>query len=321
MKDQPADPDTLVELCRAALRGEAEALSRFADGVGDEMSRAVRLLGGARAPIVVAGVGKSGHVARKIASTLSSIGRPALFLHAAEASHGDLGLVARDTVALILSNSGETTELSDLLFYCGEHRIPTIAITGNAGSTLGRSADVTIAYGPVEEVCLIGLAPTTTTTLQIAIGDALAVGLTRLLGTMPEDFRRYHPGGKLGSRLSTVATVMHTGDALPVVTPETPMNEVVIEMTRKSLGVAIVSSAGRVDGIITEGDLRRHLDQLWTLRAKDVATENPICAAPDMLIHDAVELMTGRAITSVVVADGARKLLGLVHVHDCLRLL
>jgi arabinose-5-phosphate isomerase len=320
MKDQPSARDDLLDLCREAIRGEAAALARFADGMGAEMAEAVRLLGAATAPIVVAGVGKSGHVARKIASTFSSIGRPALFLHAAEASHGDLGLVAKDTVALILSNSGETPELSDLMHYCEAHGIPTVAVTAHAESTLGRRARVTIAYGPVEEVCLIGLAPTTTTTLQIAIGDALAVGLTRLLGTMPDDFRRYHPGGKLGARLSRVASVMHTGDTLPVVAPDAPMNEVVFEMTRKSLGVAIVSEAGEVGGIITEGDIRRHLESLWDLRARDVATPRPVTVSPDLLVHEAVELMNARAITSLIVAESGR-LAGLVHIHDCLRLL
>lgn len=320
MKDQPADPADLLDLCRDAIRGEAEALSAFAEAAGPELADAVRLLGSATAPIVVSGVGKSGHVARKVASTFSSIGCPALFLHAAEASHGDLGLVARGAVALILSNSGETPELSDLLHYCEAHGIPSVAITAAADSTLGRQAHVTIAYGPVREVCLIGLAPTTSTTLQMAIGDALAVGLTRLLGTLPEDFRRYHPGGKLGARLARISSIMHIGDALPVVAPGAPMNEVVFEMSRKSLGVAIVSTGGDIGGIITEGDLRRNLDRLWTLRAGDVATPHPVTVPPDMLVHDAVELMNARAITSLIVAE-ADRLTGLVHIHDCLRLL
>ena len=320
MKDQPTAPADLLDLCRDAVRGEAAALARFADGMGEEVAEAVSLLGTATAPIIVAGVGKSGHVARKIASTFSSIGCPALFLHAAEASHGDLGLVAKGTVALILSNSGETPELSDLLYFCEGHGIPTIALTARAESTLARRARVTITYGPVEEVCLIGLAPTTTTTLQMAIGDALAVGLTRLKGTMPDDFRRYHPGGKLGARLSRVSSVMNIGDALPVVTPDAPMNEVVFEMTRKSLGVAIVSTVGEIGGIITEGDIRRHLERLWDLRARDVATPRPVTVAPEMLVHEAVELMNARAITSLIVEDDGR-LAGLVHIHDCLRLL
>ena len=320
MKDQPADPADLLDLCRDAIRGEAEALSRFAESAGPELAAAVRLLGAATAPIVVSGVGKSGHVARKVASTFSSIGCPALFVHAAEASHGDLGLVAPGTVALVLSNSGETPELSDLMYYCEAHDIPTVAITADAASTLGRRARVTIAYGPVTEVCLIGLAPTTSTTLQMAIGDALAVGLTRLLGTMPDDFRRYHPGGRLGARLARVASVMRTGEALPLVGPDAPMNEVVFEMTRKSLGLAIVSEGGDIGGIITEGDIRRHLDRLWDLRARDVATPRPVTVPADMLVHEAVELMNARSITSLIVAEEGR-LAGLVHIHDCLRLL
>ena len=320
MKDQPADPADLIERCRTAIHGEAGALLRFADGMGVEMTAALDLLGAATAPVAVAGIGKSGHVARKIASTFSSIGCPALFLHAAEASHGDLGLVSRGTVALVLSNSGETPELSDLMHYCEAHGVPTVAVTARADSTLGRRASATIAYGQVEEVCLIGLAPTTSTILQMAIGDALAVGLTHLLGTMPDDFRRYHPGGKLGSRLSRVSSVMHVGEALPVVPPDAPMNEVVVEMTRKALGVALLSTDGDIGGIISEGDLRRHLDRLWDLRARDVATPRPVCIAPDTLVYDAVELMNARAITSLVVEQGGQ-LAGLVHIHDCLKLL
>ncbi len=179
---------------------------------------------------------------------------------------------------------------------------------------------MTISYGAVEEVCLIGLAPTTSTTLQMAIGDALAVGLTRLLGTMPDDFRKYHPGGKLGARLARVSSVMQVGENLPLIHPDAPMNEVVYEMTRKSLGVAIVSTDGDIGGIITEGDLRRHLERLWGLRARDVATANPVTVAPDLLVFDAVELMNARSITSLIVEDAGR-LAGLVHIHDCLRML
>ena len=312
--------DDLLGLCRTAIADEAAALARFAEGMGDEFARAVTLLRSASQPVVVSGVGKSGHVARKIASTLSSIGKPALFVHAAEASHGDLGLVAPGSVALILSNSGETPELSDLIHYCDAHGIPIIAITGRAESTLARRARVTISYGSVREVCLIGLAPTTSTTLQIAIGDALAVGLTRLMGTVPDDFRRYHPGGKLGARLMRVEAVMHTGDDLPLVAPDTPMNEVVVEMTRKALGVAIISQDGEIGGIITEGDLRRNLEGLWQARARDVGTLDPVGVGPDMLVHEAMDLMTARGITSLVVAEDGR-LKGLVHIHDCLRLL
>ncbi|MBM9593606.1 KpsF/GutQ family sugar-phosphate isomerase [Rhodobacteraceae bacterium MCCB 386] len=320
MKDDTARADDLVALCRAAVEGEAAALTAYAAEMGPEVAEALALLSAATAPVVVSGVGKSGHVARKIASTFSSIGKPALFVHAAEASHGDLGLIAPGSVVLILSNSGETPELSDLMHYCEAHDVPTVALTARPDSTLGRKARVTLAYGPVTEVCLIGLAPTTSTTLQMAVGDALAVGLTRIMGTVPDDFRRYHPGGKLGARLTRVAAVMHTGDGLPLVAPDTPMAEVVVEMSRKSLGVAILSEAGEVGGIITEGDLRRNLDRLWDARARDVATPRPVTVGPDMLVHEAVDLMTARAITSLIVAEDGR-LAGLVHVHDCLRLL
>ena len=318
MKDTPTPRDDLVRLCRTAIADEAAALGRFAETLGPEIAEALELMHAATRPLIVSGVGKSGHVARKMASTFSSIGKPALFVHAAEASHGDLGLVAPGAVAVILSNSGETPELSDLIHYCDVHGIPIVALTARTDSTLSRKAQVTIAYGQVREVCLIGLAPTTSTTLQMAIGDALAVGLTRLMGTVPDDFRRYHPGGKLGARLTRVGAIMHTGDGLPVVQPQTAMGEVVIEMTRKSLGVAIISEAGEIGGIVTEGDLRRGLDRLWNAQARDIGTLDPIVVGPEMFVYEAVELMTSRAITSLVVGQDER-LLGLIHVHDCLR--
>ncbi len=259
-------------------------------------------------------------MARKIASTFSSVGKPALYVHAAEASHGDLGLVATGSAVLILSNSGETPELSDLIHFCQIHGVPIVAITARAESTLGRAATVALGYGAVTEVCLIGLAPTTSTIVQMAIGDALAVGLTRMMGTVPDDFRRYHPGGRLGARIARVERIMRTGDALPLVPPDMPMAEVVVEMSRKALGVAIISADGeRINGIITDGDMRRSVDRLWSSRARDIGSRQPVTVAPETLVADALALMTEKGITSCLVARDGR-LAGLVHVHDCLRL-
>jgi arabinose-5-phosphate isomerase len=317
---KPADDD-LVALCRNAMLAEAEALRITADRVADDLAAALAVMQRVSGPIVVAGVGKSGHVARKIASTFSSIGRAAVFVHAAEASHGDMGIIRPDSAVLLLSNSGETGELSDMIHFCRQHSLPVIALTASATSTLGRAAEVTIAYGPVEEVCLIGLAPTTSTTVAMAIGDALAVGLTRMLGTHPEDFRRFHPGGKLGARLTQVSDIMHKGVALPRVRGTAPMAEVVVEMSTKSLGVAILTDAeDRILGIITDGDMRRRIDNLWDTLAEGVASKSPITIPPTTTADDAMLLMTDRKITSVLVADDGGHLLGLVHIHDCLRL-
>ncbi|MBT8457539.1 MAG: KpsF/GutQ family sugar-phosphate isomerase [Rhodobacteraceae bacterium] len=316
--DTMTDTD-LTEVCRRALIDEAAAITGFASASGDDMARAARLIHGSTGPLIVAGIGKSGHIAGKIASTFRSIGKSAIFLHAAEASHGDLGLVARDSVVLILSNSGETTELSDLMHYCRVHENPVIALTSSTDTTLARTADITIAYGRVTEVCPNGLAPTTSTTLSLAIGDALSVGVTHLLGTAAEDFRRYHPGGKLGAMLLSVRDLMHTGDALPIVAPEAEMSETVVVMSEKSLGVAIVTDGPKVAGIITDGDMRRHAKDLWTSRAGDIATPDPISVLPETRAVDALQLMTDRKITACLVCNEDKSLAGLLHLHDCLR--
>ena len=309
----------LVTICSRAIRQEAEALIVFAEGLGDNFTAALEILHSSAPPLIVAGIGKSGHVARKIASTFSSIGKPSIFVHAAEASHGDLGVIQPDCAVLILSNSGETSELSDLIHYCKAHGIKTVALTANGNSTLANNATATIAYGNVQEVCPNGLAPTTSTTLSLAIGDALAVGLTHMLGTAPEDFRRYHPGGKLGARLLRVSDLMHDGDALPVVTPDAPMAEAVVTMSEKSFGVAIVVDQGQLYGIITDGDMRRNASRLWHCNAGDIATRNPVLVQEDILAGDAVKLMTARGITACLVNDGDGGLVGLLHIHDCLR--
>jgi arabinose-5-phosphate isomerase len=273
-----------------------------------------------RSPLIVAGIGKSGHIGRKIASTFSSIGKPSVFVHAAEARHGDLGVIQDNSVVLVLSNSGETPELSDLIHYCRLHEIDLIALTADANSTLARNAKATIAYGAVQEVCPNGLAPTTSTTLSLVIGDALAVGLAHLLGTAPEDFRRFHPGGKLGAKLTSVADLMHVGDALPVVAPQMPMAEAVVVMSEKSLGILIVMDEGKVLGVVTDGDMRRHVSRLWHSSAGDIATPDPIFISHSMLATEAVKLMTLKGITSCLVAGDAGEMLGLLHIHDCLRL-
>ena len=308
----------LIAICRSAILGEGEALVAFSERLGSEFIAALEVLHVCRGPLIVTGIGKSGHIGKKIASTFSSIGKPSVFVHAAEASHGDLGVIQPDSAVLILSNSGETSELSDLIHYCRGHDIPTVALTSSPDSTLARNSTVTIAYGNVSEVCPNGLAPTTSTTLSLAIGDALVVGLAHMLCTAPEDFRRYHPGGKLGARLLTVGEIMHVGDALPIVATDAPMAEVVVVMSEKAFGVAIVADGDRVKGVITDGDMRRNVNRLWHSNAVEIATPNPVMIHKDWLVADAVKLMTSQAITSCLVGD-ERSLQGLLHIHDCLR--
>jgi len=312
--------NALVHVCREAIVADADALTQFAQTLDENILAALEILHEATPPLIVAGIGKSGHVAKKIASTFSSIGKPSVFVHAAEASHGDLGVIQKDSAVLILSNSGETSELSDLIHYCKVHDIRMVALTARADSTLARNASATIAYGMVQEVCPNGLAPTTSTTLSLAIGDALAVGLTHMLGTAPDDFRRYHPGGKLGSRLLRVADLMHRGSSLPIVTPDTPMAEAVVVMSEKSFGVAIVvDDDGSVRGIITDGDMRRNAGRLWHCKAADIATRDPVRVQQGHLADDAVKIMTSKGITACLVDDESGALAGLLHIHDCLR--
>jgi len=312
--------DRLRAIMGEAMNAEAEAIARFAATDMSVCMDAVAMIHACRGPLVTTGIGKSGHIARKLASTFSSLGKPSMFVHAAEASHGDLGLVQPGSVVLALSNSGETTELSDLLHYCALYDIKVIAITADAHSTLARAADLAITYGPVNEVCPNGLAPTTSTTLSLAIGDALAIGVSVLLGTAPDDFRKYHPGGKLGLRLLSTQALMRTGDALPVVTPDADMSEVVVTISQKALGIAVlVDSAGVVRGVITDGDMRRHIKTLWNSKASDIATKKPITIDSEWLAQDAATFMSQKGITVVIVTDGNNRLEGVLSIHDCLR--
>lgn len=313
-----ATKDVLHQAVIDVLKAEANAIITYSQHA-DSCVDAIQLINATSGPLIIAGIGKSGHIARKIASTFSSLGKPAIYLHAAEASHGDLGLVQSGSVVLILSNSGETSELSDLLYYCHSYQIPMIAITGRANSTLAKASDVAIVYGDVKEVCRNGLAPTTSTTVSLAIGDALAVGVSYLLGTEPEDFRRYHPGGKLGSRLACVGDLMKSGKALPIVAPNAPMAEVVLTMSEKALGVAVIVEGGRVQGIVTDGDMRRNIETLWNYNAGEIATTDPVRVRKELLVSDAMEIMGRKGITAAIVEDENGDLEGLLHIHDCIR--
>ncbi len=310
------------DIARRVIRIEAEALAQLADGVGSAFERAVDLMLNARGRVIVSGMGKSGHIARKIAATLASTGTPAQFVHPAEASHGDLGMLARGDVALVLSNSGETPELADIVAHTRRFGIPLIGVAARAESTLLRQSDVALVLPRAEEACGNGIVPTTSTTMTLALGDALAIALMEHRRFTPENFRDFHPGGKLGARLSKVRDLMHSGDALPTVRPDTPMGETLIEISRKGFGVAgVVGDDGVLAGVITDGDLRRHMAGLLELSAADVMTPDPATIGPDALAEEAVALMNRRKITCLFVTpeDGPPRPLGLLHIHDCLR--
>lgn len=300
------------------LRAEARALDVLAGDLGEEFARAVDLILATKGRLIVAGIGKSGHVGRKIAATFASTGTPAHFVHAAEASHGDLGMIVPEDTCLLLSRSGETNELSDLISYTRRFGVGLISISGNSESTLARKSDVALILPDVAEVCAIGMAPTTSTTMSLALGDALAVAVMRAKGFDPARFHQFHPGGKLGAQFLRVSELMISGDALPMVGEDTAMSDVLMRMTGSGFGVAIVTEAGALKGIVTDGDLRRNMDGLMARRAGDVATRNPKTIGADALVSEAVQLMNSVKVTALCVVDGAR-LLGLIRLHDCLR--
>ena len=316
-------PDTVADDVSSAKRVlgiESEAISALADSLGDEFRRALDVISAVTGRLVVTGMGKSGHIAHKIAATLSSTGTPALFVHPAEASHGDLGMITNQDAVFALSNSGETEELADLVAYAKRFEIPLIAVTGGENSTLAQAADVFLMLPKSEEACPMGLAPTTSTTVMMALGDAISVALLERKGFSPDEFHVFHPGGKLGRRLLKVADIMHGGDSLPLIEDATGMPDALIEMTAKSLGcVGVVDAEGRLQGVITDGDLRRNMStNLLSLKAGDVMTENAKTIGQDMLAIEAVGFMNANSITNVFVVDGDRAV-GVLHIHDCLR--
>jgi arabinose-5-phosphate isomerase len=301
------------------LETEAAAIRQMASELTESATRAVEIMLSARGRIIVSGIGKSGHVGRKIAATLASTGAPAQFVHPSEASHGDLGMITADDVCLVLSNSGETAELADLITHSRRFAIPLIAITKKANSTLGTQADVVLLLPNAPEACSIGMAPTTSTTATLALGDALAVALMQEREFVREDFLVFHPGGKLGTQLLKVGRLMHTGDSLPILASETIMSDGLLVMTAKGFGIAAVIEHDKLAGIITDGDLRRNLDGLLERRAGDIATRAPKTITADALASEALRIMNERKISALFVTDQEGRVVGLVHIHDCLR--
>ncbi|MFP4274344.1 MAG: SIS domain-containing protein [Paracoccaceae bacterium] len=320
MHDPDPRPETVLDTARRVLATEASALALLAEELPADFAPAVERILAMRGRVVVAGIGKSGHVGRKISATLASTGTPSLFVHAAEASHGDLGMIGNEDIVLLISNSGETAELGDILAYTRRFAIPVIGISSRAGSTLMRAADLRLLLPGAPEACHIGMAPTTSTTMTLALGDALAVALMEARGFAAEDFRDFHPGGKLGAQMSRVAQLMHGEASLPLVDPDTPMSQALLVMTSKGFGIAaVVAEDGRLQGIVTDGDLRRHMDGLLERNAGQIATRDPVTVGPDTLAATALGLMNARKISVLLVVDEDRHPLGVLHIHDCLR--
>ncbi len=283
-------------------------------------SEAVMLLKAARGRVIVSGIGKSGHVGQKIAATFASTGTPAFFVHPSEASHGDLGMITRDDVILAMSWSGETVELKNIITFSRRFSVPMIAITSRADSALGKQSDVVLELPRAKEACPHGLAPTTSTTMQLAIGDSLAIALLEAKGFTAHDFKIFHPGGSLGASLKYVSDVMHKGEQLPLARETEKMSDALVTMTAKSFGcLGIVDAKGRLVGVITDGDLRRHMgEDLVKAKTGDIMTKKPKTIAPDMLAAEALEILNSSRITALFVVDKGSPV-GIIHVHDLLR--
>jgi arabinose-5-phosphate isomerase len=317
----PAQQDD-VAAGRAVLTTEAAALTALAGALDARFTQAIDALADVAGRVVVSGMGKSGHVARKIAATLASTGTPALFVHPAEASHGDLGMVVPGDAVLALSNSGETAELADLVAHTRRFGLPLIAVTSRAASTLARAADIVLVLPPVAEACPLGLAPTSSTTMQLALGDAIAVALLTRRGFDAAHFHEFHPGGRLGHRLRRVRDIMHEGADLPLVAPATLMADAILTMTDKRFGcVGVVNPDGELIGIVTDGDLRRAMGPDVLRRpVGELMTAPPRRIGPDALAAEALHAMNAppRPITTLFVVEGSRPV-GILHVHDLLR--
>ncbi|WP_421916431.1 KpsF/GutQ family sugar-phosphate isomerase [Mesorhizobium sp.] len=301
--------------------GIAALAAALENGLAEPLAQAVDLVSKISGRVIVTGVGKSGHIGSKIAATFASTGTPAFFVHPAEANHGDLGMIARDDAIIALSWSGESKELQGIVAYSRRFSIPLIAVTAGETSALARAADVVLLLPRVPEACPHGLAPTTSTLLQLVMGDALAIALLEARGFTPDHFRTFHPGGQLGANLTQIREIMHVGERLPLVVSGTGMQDAILELSRKGFGcVAVTSADGALIGIITDGDIRRHIgSDLLAMTVDQVMTRGPKTARPDTLVATALQTINTSAITSLMVVEGTRPI-GLVHLHDLLRI-
>jgi len=310
------------DTARRVIMAEADALGTLAGALDDGFDAAVAKILDTQGRVIITGIGKSGHIAKKIAATLASTGTPAQFVHPAEASHGDLGMITRADTVLAISNSGEAPELANLLVYARRFGIPLIGMTSKPESTLATQSDILLSLPRTGEACGTGVVPTSSTTMTLALGDALAVALMEHRSFTAEHVREFHPGGKLGAQLSRVRDLMHTGDAVPMVRGDTAMSYALLEISQKCFGVVgVCDETGALTGIVTDGDLRRHMDGLLSQTAQDVMTKSPTTIIPDALAEEAVAVMNQRKITCLFVVDPnvGPKAQGLIHIHDCLR--
>ncbi len=311
-----------ISSAKRTIEKEIEALKMMENEFDDNLTKALDLLQNTKGRVIVTGMGKSGHIGRKISATFASTGTPSFFVHPGEASHGDLGMLTKDDVVIAISNGGESKELSDILVYSKRFGIPLIAITKNPQSSLGKSGDILLKLPDDGEACPLGLAPTSSTTATLVLGDVLAVALMERKGFSKTDYKQRHPGGKLGAILQRVADLMHTGEEIPLVNEDTSMHDALLVMTSKMLGcVGIINKDGILTGIITDGDLRRWLSaDIMNKKASEVMTANPKTISPDVLAVEALNAMnnTGKGITQLFVVQD-NKPIGIIHIHDCLR--
>ena len=313
------DHQKFLATATRVIDAEAAALQTLSASLGDSFGEAVSLLLAAKGRVIVSGMGKSGHIARKMAATFASTGTPAHFVHPAEASHGDLGMMTSGDVVIVLSNSGETPELADLVAYTRRFDIPMIGVASRETSTLLTQSDVAILLPQLGEACGTGIVPTTSTTMTLALGDALAIALMEHRKFTPENFRDFHPGGKLGAKLAKVRDLMHGGDSIPLVSENTPMSDTLLTISQKGFGVVgVMDAKGYLQGSITDGDLRRHMTGLLDMTAVQVMTSQPRTVRPDALAAEAIGVMEGK-ITCLFVVDDDMKTQGILHIHDCLR--
>jgi len=318
---QPLNDSDILKSGQTVLRAESKALAMQADQLGDAFISAVKTIVSCKGRVIVSGMGKSGHIARKIAATMASTGTPAYFVHPGEASHGDLGMILAEDVVIAISNSGETKELGDLVAYTKRFSIPLIGMTRSATSSLASAADILLLLPAEPEVGALGLAPTTSTTMTLALGDALAVAALEHKGFTMEEFSNFHPGGKLGQSLLRVEDLMHGGDEIPLAKPTDAMSHVLVVMTEKRFGcIGIAGEDGKLQGIITDGDLRRHMgDGLTQKTAATVMTLNPMTISPRLLAGEALKILNNSKRTQVFVVDDQEKPIGILHIHDLLR--
>ena len=312
--------NTFVQAAKKVLQTEADALEILKNELPNDFSHLVKLILSLNGRVIVSGVGKSGHIGNKIAATLASTGTPAFFIHATEASHGDLGMITENDLCLLISNSGETSEIFDILTHARRFNIPVATISSNSESTLVKAADFKLCLPVVDEACPIGMAPTTSTTMMLALGDALAVALMEAKKFNTENFKVFHPGGKLGAKMMTVSEVMHKSDTLPLVKTETSMKETLLTMSSKGFGIAaVVNEVGFLVGVITDGDLRRNINDLMSKNAGNIASLSPITLLGETFVVDALNLMQDRKITAVIITSAENKPIGILHIQDLLK--